>query len=409
MKDNKPLKNVLVSDLLWSNVGCEIILKGTVRFLENQYPNHKLQFYVPSHQVTYDAKLFSGIKNIHVIPMVGWRRYVRGALKKLGLYRRFWIPRFDSKYFRDADLFLSVGGDIYTMFSDRVPDDWVGYEGYATRNGIPSIMFGASMERFEVLSSSERLELVRHLNRFEAIYVRDMATKQYLKKHNIFERVAMFPDPIFSLRDKSLFQRNNIRTIGINFTPIMIKVFGQAIVDRFAEIVVELIDEGFNVQFIPHVYSVQGNKNIDDQKAITTLTERLPEAYACKVSQMDNVCSLRVVENVLSKVDLFIGGRMHGCLNALTLGKPVIFLGYSSKAATMVETLRREMPFKNVCSSFIAIDAGKINTDYIKTFIGNHNNWARTCEAPVIIDTKSYLDTLSTKHLIDNVFPEPSL
>ena len=268
---NKQIKKIIVSDLLWSNVGCEIILKGTVKFLESRFKNYDLQFYVPSHQPEHDEKLFSEIKNIKIIPMVAWRRYARGALKKLGLYPKFWIPRFDSAYFDNSDLFISVGGDIYTMFNDKIPDDWVGYEIYASKKNISSMMIGASMEKFEVLPPSEKEFLVDHLNRFEAILVRDMATKEYLELHNVSNNVSMFPDPIFLLREKTIFKRNIVKNIGINFTPIMIKKFGQGILDKYASIVIELINEGFNIKFISHVYSPQGNINIDDQKAINLL------------------------------------------------------------------------------------------------------------------------------------------
>jgi colanic acid/amylovoran biosynthesis protein len=397
-------KKIILSNLLLSNVGCEIILRGTIAFLIKSLPDYDLKFYIPSYQVDYDKELVADLDNIEIIPMLTWKKYFRGILRKFGLFTKYWSPRFESKYFKQADLFVSVGGDIYTMFGDQLPQDWLGYEHYATKHNIPSIIFGANMERFEILSDSDRKDLIDHLKRFKYIMARDNGTKSYLYKHAVKENAYLFPDPIFSLRTKTTFIRNEIRTVGINFTPIMLREYGDGIADRYAQLIVELVDKGYNIRMIPHVYSVDRNIGIDDALAMKMLFSKLPHKYHNKVSEFKGCCSFNSIQKEIQKIDLFIGARMHGCLNSLTLGKAVIFLAYSSKAYTMVETLKNETPFEKVKQSYIALSAEKLTINQIEELISSHNHWAQCGNDTTIIDTEQYLVNLGVRQEVASIF-----
>jgi colanic acid/amylovoran biosynthesis protein len=402
----KPEKKILISNLLLSNVGCEIILRGTISFLENSLSDYRLKFYIPSYQIDYDKSLVSDLENVQVIQMVSWKRYWRAILKNSGNFFKYWSPRFESKYFKQADMFVSVGGDIYTMFGNQLPEDWLGYENYATKHNIPSIMFGANMERFEILSGSDRKNLIDHLKRFKYIMARDNGTKEYLAKHSVETNTFLFPDPVFSLRTKTTFIRNKIQTIGINFTPIMLREYGVGIANSYAKLIVELLDKGYSIRLIPHVYSVDGNKGIDDALAMKMLLSKLPHEYRDKVSEFKGSCSFNSIQKEIHKIDLFIGARMHGCLNSLTLGKAVIFLAYSSKAYTMVETLKNETPFDEVKQSFIALSAEKLTISQIEELIYSHNHWAQSDKISTIIDTERYLDNLGVRQKVADIFKE---
>jgi polysaccharide pyruvyl transferase WcaK-like protein len=387
--------NVIFSYLLLSNIGCEIILRGTVAFFNRALPGYKINFTIPSYHPESDRKLLSDLDNVTVVPMLRWKRYARGFLSKTGLNKKFWTPRFSSSFFRDADLFISVGGDIYTMFGNTLPRDWIGYENFATKHDIPSLMFGANMERFEILAQEEKEELVSHLNRFKLIAVRDKGTKDYLEEYNVRHNVQSFPDPTFSLRPVTRFDRKKIKTIGVNFTPIMIRDFGENIVIEYAKLIAELVERGYTINLIPHVHSVDGNAGVDDRLSIDKLYERLPQNVKSKVNVYQGDMSLKAISIELQKIDLFIGARMHGCLNSLTLGKAVCFLGYSKKAQTMVDTLKNIMPFKEVAQSFVAIAADKLSVEDVERLIKNHNDWALKGDQPVIIETQKYLDSLT--------------
>lgn len=335
----RPKRTILFSFQLLTNVGCEIIIRGSIAFLTRAFPNHDLDFIVSSYDPDRDRAILADLPNIRVVPTIGWKRYIRGLLIKTGLDLRFWTPRFAAQHFRDADLFVSVGGDIYTMFGDKLPRDWLGYQHFATRHGIPSLMFGANMERFEILNAGDLAWLVEHLKRFRLIAVRDKATVEYLAQHGISSNTVNFPDPIFMLRSQCTFGAGPIRTVGLNATPLLLRDFGNAVFDRLGGIVIGLAERGYRVSLIPHVYASDGNPAIDDRVALRRLHALLPARIQANVSLYDGPMSLADMTREIDKVDLFIGARMHSCLNAVTLGKPTYFLAYSRKARTMVDWL----------------------------------------------------------------------
>jgi len=334
-------KTIIFSYQLLSNVGCEIIIRGTIAFLTRAFPHYDLRFVITSYDPERDRSILADLDNVEVVPMIGWKRYLRGVLVKTGLDRWFWTPRFAARHFRKADLLVSVGGDIYTMSSNALPRDWLGWERFATRHNIPSIMFGANMEKFEVLSPSVLAELIEHLKRFRLIAVRDTVTLDYLAKYGVTDNTVFFPDPIFSLRPSCRFSTSPVRSIGLNMSPFLLREYGPGVFKHMAKIVEGLVTRGYRLNLIPHVYASDGNPKLQDSVSLRQLYDLLPLAVQPAVSLYEGPMSLSDMAREIDAVDLFIGARMHSCLNAVTLGKPTYFLAYSSKAQTMVLWLRQ--------------------------------------------------------------------
>ena len=269
--------------------------------------------------------------------MIRWKRFLRGVLVKTGLDRRFWTPRFAERHFRKADLFASVGGDIYTISGNALPWDWLNYERFATRHGIPSIMFGANMEKFDMLDRGDLYALVTHLQRFWVIAVRDKATEAYLAEHSVTQNTVVFPDPMFSLRPRYIYRQGRVETIGLNVSPILLRDFGDAVFTRLAHILSDLVARGYRIKFLPHVYDSDGTPGLDDRIALRKLHDLLPIEAVSGTTIYDGTVSLADLAREISSVDLFVEARMHGCVNAVTLGKRT-FLSHSGNARTMVSS-----------------------------------------------------------------------
>ncbi|MDO6586985.1 polysaccharide pyruvyl transferase family protein [Salipiger sp. 1_MG-2023] len=389
-----PSKRIVFSFQLLTNIGCEIIIRGSIAFLKRAYPDHDLTFVVSSYHPERDRALLADVSGVRVVPMLERKRYVRGVLRKTGLFISHWTPRFASSEFKSADLFCSVGGDIYTMFGDALPEDWLGYESYATRHGIPAIMFGANMERFEVLSEAHRAQLLDHLKRFRLLVARDKGTADYLAGHGIADNVAIFPDPIFSLRPKTVFERRKVHRIGINFTPFLLEKFGDGIVERYARITEGLVRQGYEVSLVPHVSSPDGRGTQHDPRTLDQLHAALAPDIAAKVQVWRGEMSFASISQMLFELDMFVGARMHGCLSSLTLGKPVFFVGYSRKAKTMVDWLKSASPFADMAQSFCVKDGDKVELSDIEALIADHDAWSAAGDTPVTVDTRGWLDGL---------------
>lgn len=369
MSNSKKNKTVIFSYLQLSNVGCEIIVRGTIKFLERAFPDYSLKFLVSSYHVERDVKLLSDIENVRVIPMLPWKRYFRAILRQTKRFDRFWSPRFSSKEFKQSDLFVSIGGDIYTIFDGDLPDDWMGHEAFATAHGIPSIMFGANMEKFELLPKLKVDRLISHLSKFKFLAVRDRATEQYLLSHRVTAPIVVYPDPIFSLRPATEIVAKKVKRIGLNLSPLAVEKFGSDITTRYANIVTSLVKSGYEFDFIPHVYSTDGDSNLDDRVTLRQVLEKIPASLQSKVTLHEDALGFSKVSEAIRCVDLMVAARMHCCLNALTLGKPVYFLGYSAKAKTMLDWALSETPYKQVADIYNVGPADSVELEDITRLV----------------------------------------
>lgn len=381
-------KTVIFTYQQLSNIGCEIIIRGSIKFMRNAYPQYRLKFVLASYHADRDRRVLADLDDVEVVPMVWWKRYVRGVLVKSGLDKRFWTPRFAEQHFDKADLMMSVGGDIYSMASGDLPNDWLGWERYATRKGIPSIMFGANMDKIEDLPAAKQEELVEHLGRFHTILVRDPANLDYLAGFGVKDNVSFYPDPIFTLRPETEIARDPVRKIGINLTPIVQREYGDPAFVRMANIIDTLAAEDFSIKLIPHVYDTDGSPTLDDRIALDHLYSFIsPEAQA-SVENYTGPMSLAEISPKIAALDLFIGARMHSCLNAMTLGKPTYFLSYSTKARTMVDWLKAS-PMSKTPERIACGAADAVEPETILSFIEQNQPGADIVKhRPVFIDQK---------------------
>ena len=365
----KPSKTIIFSYLQLSNVGCEIIIRGSITFLERALPDYDLRFVISSYHQDRDREIMQDLPQVEVISMLSWKRYLRAFLRQTGRFDKYWSPRFSSSVFARSDLFVSVGGDIYTIFDGELPDDWMGYEAFATRRGIPSIMFGANMEKFELLSEARRTLLIEHLDRFRLLAVRDAATKSYLGQHKVTSPTLVYPDPIYSLRPSTVVRPGKVKRIGFNLSPLSVKKFGEGLVDRYVKLISELVDQGYEFSFIPHVYSTDGDNDLDDRFIHHAIFDRLTVSRQKSITLCDDALGFHQVAAALSEVDLVIAARMHCCLNAVTLGKPVCFLAYSLKAKTMLDWLISETPYAAAAALYTSLPADDVSVDDVLALI----------------------------------------
>lgn len=281
----------------------------------------------------------SDVTVVKVVPMLLRKKLLRGALTKSGRFLSNWTPRFASRHFRDADFFVSVGGDIYTVFDGDLPMDWIGYETYATKLGIPSVMLGANMENFGVLGQEKLDTLLSHLKRFRLIAVRDQRTAEYLATYFIRDNVVVLPDPVFALRPKAVFRPKKLERIGVNLSGLAAES-DQEIVAEYVALVETLLSAGRKVLLVPHVYSPQGAGTMEDSAMLRTVASMVREDLRRHLSLYEGEITFEKISEVIGSVDALVGARMHACLNALTQGKPTLFLAYSGKASSMTDWLR---------------------------------------------------------------------
>lgn len=357
------MKKILLTDLNSSNIGCEIIIRGTIKFLRDNY-EPKAKIVLPTKTKEYDAFLFSDISNIQFEQTNLLKSVRRFLLRKKNKFISHYTPRISSDKFLQSSLVVSIGGDIYDL-RKILPVDQIGYELYATRHNIPIIMYGANMEGIENLTEQSKSLIKSHLNRFQKIFVRDPETVVYLKRFGIKKNVFFYPDPIFQLRPVINFTLPpQIKNIGINFSPFMLKLEGdkrEVLLKNFALNIERLLQSGYNVTLFPHVCHRDRNPNLDDRESIKALLNHINPECKNKIKIIDDELNLRSVTSVIAEFDLVIGARMHACLNSFTSGITTIFIAYGKKAHSMVNWIKEESVFDDVkdyveCIDFLQVD-----------------------------------------------------
>ena len=63
---DRPTKTVIFTYQQLSNIGCEIIIRGSIKFMRDAYPQYRLKFVVTSYQADRDRRVLSDIEDIEV-------------------------------------------------------------------------------------------------------------------------------------------------------------------------------------------------------------------------------------------------------------------------------------------------------------------------------------------------------
>ncbi len=105
------------------------------------------------------------------------------------------------------------------------------------------------------------------------------------------------------------------------------------------ELTVFLIDKlGATVLLIPHV----AGEAESEESEITLNRQLLQEwkpAFGNRICFIDKALSHRQIKALIGHCDLFVGGRMHACIAAISQGVPTVALAYSDKFAGVFETI----------------------------------------------------------------------
>ena len=387
----------LLTDLNSSNIGCEIIIRGTVKFLR-QNIDPDCEILLPTKTYSYDKKLFADIQKFRVVKTNKFKSLVRFCLRKADKFVSHYTPRIRSSIFLQSSLIVSVGGDIYDV-RNVLPIDHIGYELYSTRNNIEIIMFGANMEGFDKLTLDQRRAMILHLNRFQKIYVRDPDALRYLKDFGVSSKIFFYPDPIFQLRKTIIYKfPKKIKKIGINFSPFLLRAESEEknrILLNFALSIESLIDNGYSVTLFPHVTDKNQLKNLDDRQAIKQLVQCIKYSYHNAIEIINTRLNFYSSKAVIDQFDVVIGARMHACLNSFTLGKPTIFIAYGKKAYSMVRWIKTNNHFKSVKNFVVCRDYRNISkTSLLQDILVFENELQSLESMKYTVDISNYLKEL---------------
>jgi polysaccharide pyruvyl transferase WcaK-like protein len=335
---------ILAGICSFKNLGCEAIIRGTVKILKNNFKDpsflcfnftQKEDFELQCKNELDDAITHKRIK--YYQHQFGWewgiqRIFYRFNPKKRN-YRLFneMLP-----FIGDASAVLSVGGDNYSL-DYGIPRLYTVLDDIVLEKKKPLILWGASVGPFDALPEYERY-MIDHLKKVTAIFARESVTVDYLAKKGVSENVYLVADPAFLMdpiepKVESKHLAIDKDAIGINLSPLMAKyVTGGNLLkwERVAADIVSSIAEKTSrpIYLVPHV-TISYSNDFTFLEKIRDLTESNIKREINLIPPSYNAAEIKWI---ISHMSLFAGARTHSTIAALSSSIPTLSFAYSIKA-----------------------------------------------------------------------------
>lgn len=226
------------------------------------------------------------------------------------------------------------------------------------RSGVPLVLFTASLGPFP--SRVDKLMARLALARFDRITVRDVHTERYLNELGM-EEVHAMADTAFVLDPSPLPRVHGILhsesvlldrpRIGLNISILLDHLFRQRGLDEYASVMARFVrslldSTDADIVLIPHqIYpsicqvsdAARRSRDGDDRVAIAAVLNRLgPDR---RVHAVMGDYSAADYKGMIAACDMFVGGRMHSVISAVSTHVPSLIMQYSHKAGGVMEML----------------------------------------------------------------------
>lgn len=308
------------------NRGCEAIVRGTVKLLENT--DTTLHLFSASVEQEKDVHLDSIIP---CIPLQNQHnplsRFIRHALCWLSfhkgdgllqvrlIYENIW------KHIKPNDLYLVIGGDVYCYGR---PYLYYHINRILSRN--KKVLWGCSIEPDTIDE-----EMITDLKSYDLIYARESITYNALIAAGITKNTVLIPDPAFSMPEIQLplpagFLEGNM--VGVNVSPLIMQhnTEGQMVLDNYAAMIEDILAHtDYHIALIPHV--IWGTS--DDRIPLRILYDRF--AHTGRIILLDGL-SAQEIKGYISRCRFMVAARTHASIAAYSTCVPTLVVGYSVKA-----------------------------------------------------------------------------
>lgn len=344
------------------NYGCEAIIRGTQRILEQHYPTVPLVYVSP--RPDEDGRVLKDLP-VQVVD----RRYREGRLhprrmanrvfRRLGLACRwrsrkvmYWGLPQRAHWYQPGDVLLSIGGDMFTLptrpYPARVNEDALGCE-FAReirRRGVRYVLWGASVGPFEDWPDCVPI-FQRFLQGIDLITAREAVTVTYLEQLGVRDTVVSVADPAFLMevddREEDFpFAPGSEPVLGVNLSPLSAMYAYNADCRGFDEVIAQqavllarlIEDLAVRVLLIPHVIAPHDPED-DDLAYLQAVRERLESRCPGRAAVLSSTLGARRTKAMIKRCAMLLAARMHCAIGGVSVGVPTLFLSYSAKARGM--------------------------------------------------------------------------
>jgi colanic acid/amylovoran biosynthesis protein len=253
-----------------------------------------------------------------------------------------------AKHKGDAIAALEIGGDNYSL-DYGIPGHFIEMDRYLQSQGIPVVLWGASVGPFENAPQFKQ-PMLDHLKSLTAIFARESATVEYLSKNGVSENVHHVADPAFLLEPQQpsierLGGQIPPETIGLNFSPLLVKYFMKERkppweitlddLEPWIKCCTSTVNEiGLRfkrpILLVPHACS--SLVGTSDHQLLLEIEKRVTALGKCTVRCLPDVLNARESKWAISQCSVFAGARTHSTIAGMSSATPTISMSYSMKA-----------------------------------------------------------------------------
>lgn len=250
---------ILAGNGPYENRGCEAITRGTARIIRECYKDSELlcfSHFQSDEQYRKQSVIETDKDITHLQSFrLNEKKLIRSFWKprtRSCVYRRIFNPKMlkyetyrDMANFVDrASAVLSVGRDNYSL-DYGIPDLFTDLDDIVTEKSKPLVIWGASVGPFDCIPYYEKY-MNEHLRQISAIFARESATVDYLKRIGVVENVYPTADPAFPMepgKPEGIEEEMPIdeESIGINLSPLMAKYVTGGNLERWVGLATSIV------------------------------------------------------------------------------------------------------------------------------------------------------------------------
>ncbi len=227
---------------------------------------------------------------------------------------------------------------------------------FLKKKGVPLVLFTSSIGPFD--GGYKDKIAIMGLRKFDAVTVRDQNTFDYLKPYGL-KRFRLVHDTAFVLepcteqRSDELLSQTGLKGekfIGLNISVLFYNLFKEQGGDYISLMVryIEWMREKLKlpIVLIPHQIYPKGFVYTQDEYQAKNGDDRYPiERIFSTIRDQSGVFALQQemtpqeMKGVIGKSEVFVGGRMHSVIAAVSLSVPSLVMQYSHKSGGMMKLL----------------------------------------------------------------------
>ncbi len=222
----------------------------------------------------------------------------------------------------------------------------------------------------------------RVTNKVDAIFVRDIASKELLQEIGVTKEIGVSIDPVLGISDEELdltisseegsYDKGNEtntnarkklgKAVGVYIRPWNNEDQNQKLIKEMKDGLIKLIQKGYSIYIVPMHYE----QDLEISKALKAELEleemlKMEDANNSKVVILDKPLSIKEVLDYTRSFDFVIGMRLHSLIMAAATFVPMIGLSYDPKVTSFLKQINVEY----------CIDIDKIQSEEFTSMLMN--------------------------------------